>query len=131
MQVRSNRLDPFANSNHPIPLRRPIAMIWPDFAWHLHCVRPEHNRAAARRAGGGSRESGSFEEIDPQPGVPRQHVEIAVVMKHRRAGADGNRADEAVDQLANGLSLATAGAIQGGRLVVARVNAFQTSHAAT
>ena len=56
--------------------------------------------------------------IDPQPRVPRQHVEIAVAVKHCRAGADGNRADEAVDQLANGLSLAAAGTIQGGRLVV-------------
>ena len=62
--------------------------------------------------------SGSIEGVDPQPGVPRQHVEIAVVVKHCRAGADGNRADEAVDQLANGFSLAAAGAIQGGRLVV-------------
>ena len=60
----------------------------------------------------------SIEGIDLQLGVPRQHVEIAVVVKHCRTGADANRADEAIDQPANGLSLAAAGAIQGGRLVV-------------
>ena len=57
-------------------------------------------------------------QIDPQWRVARQHIEVAIAMKHGRAGANGNRTDETVDQPADGLALAPTAAIEYGRLLI-------------
>ena len=100
----------------PTADRRRSAGGWCDRSW-LSLFRMRRFESLPRRdaiAG----EAGQSRETTRSPGVPRQHVEIAVVVKHCRAGADCYRADEAVDQPANGLSPAAAGTIQGGRLVI-------------
>ncbi len=51
-------------------------------------------------------------------GVARKHVEVGVSMQDRRISASGNRTDETVNELADGLSLAAALTIDGGRTVI-------------
>ena len=56
--------------------------------------------------------------IDPQLRMAREHVEVAVAMQDRCPGSYGDGRDEAVDQLADGIPLAPAAAIERGGIVV-------------
>ena len=62
----------------------------------------------------------SIENVDPQPCVSGKHIEVAVVVKDIHVGANGDCADEAVKEPANGLSLPSAKAIKRRRLIIIR-----------
>lgn len=50
--------------------------------------------------------------------MARQHVEVGIVMEDRHPGANGDGANEAIDQSANGLSSPTTEPKQSGCIVI-------------
>ena len=58
------------------------------------------------------------EMIDAKRRMACQYIKIAVAVKQRSVHANRNRGDETVNQLADGLSPATAKPVEGGRFLV-------------
>lgn len=50
--------------------------------------------------------------------MARQHVEVSIVMKDRHTGANGDGANETIDQSANGLPFPTTETSQSGSIVI-------------
>ncbi len=55
-----------------------------------------------------------------------QDVEVDILVKYRRVGADGNGGDKAIDQLANSLAFSAACAVKSRRIVI--VPGFRWQH---
>ncbi len=62
----------------------------------------------------------AIEAVDAKRRMARQHIKIAVAVKYLRGHADRNRGNETVNQSADGLSPATAKAVEGGRFLIVR-----------
>ncbi len=54
--------------------------------------------------------------------MARQHVEVGIVMKDRHTGANGDGANEAIDQSANGLSFPATETKQSGCIFIVIVH---------
>ena len=52
--------------------------------------------------------------------MPREHVEVGVIMENGHIGTNGDGANETIDQFANGLPFPATETIESGRIVVVR-----------